>query len=72
MRNATKKASVAIPAPKILAINTSRKKPRMRETKVMLLIVASALSRFMGMYINLVCLLSAFEIDKETKFIFAL
>ena len=45
--NATKNASVAMPAPNTRAITASRTKPRMRETSVMLLTVASALSRFM-------------------------
>ncbi len=47
MRKATKKASVARPAPNSLAITTSRMNPRMRDTSVMLLTVASAFSRFM-------------------------
>src|SRR5260221_11911397 len=47
MRNATKNASVARPAPNSLAIRTSRTNPRMRDTSVMLLTVASAFSKFM-------------------------
>jgi len=47
MRKATKNASVATPAPNSLAISTSLMNPRMRDTSVMLLTVASALSRFM-------------------------
>ena len=47
MRKATKNASVAAPAPNSLAITTSRTNPRTRDTSVMLLTVASALSRFM-------------------------
>jgi hypothetical protein len=47
MRKATKKASVARPAPNSLAIRTSRTNPRMRDTSVKLLTVASAFSRFM-------------------------
>lgn len=46
MRNATKNASVATPAPNILAMIRSRTNPRMRETSVMLLTVASTLRRF--------------------------
>jgi len=44
---ATKKASVMRPAPKARAIRRSRMKPVMRESRVKLLMVASALSRFM-------------------------
>jgi hypothetical protein len=44
---ATKKASVAKPAPNARAITASRTKPRMRDSSVMLLIVANALSKFM-------------------------
>ncbi len=43
---ATKKASVSIPAPKILAIKLSLTKPKILDTKVMLPTVASALRRF--------------------------
>ena len=46
MRKATKNASVASPAPKILAMKKSRTKPRIRETSVKLLTVARARSRF--------------------------
>ena len=45
---ATKKASVANPAPKARAITKSRTKPRIREMRVIPLTVASARSRFMG------------------------
>src|SRR5690606_15495077 len=45
-RNATKKASVIIPAPKARAMTKSRTKPRMRDRSVMPLTVASARSRF--------------------------
>ena len=48
MRKATKNASVAMPAPNSRAINTSLTNPRMRDTSVMLLTVASALNRFIG------------------------
>jgi fructose/tagatose bisphosphate aldolase len=44
---ATKKASVAMPAPNTLAISTSRAKAKMRDTSVRPLIVASDLSKFM-------------------------
>jgi hypothetical protein len=47
MRKATKNASVATPAPNSRAISTSLMNPRMRDTSVMLITVASALSRFM-------------------------
>jgi hypothetical protein len=43
---ATKKASVTSPAPNTRAMARSRTKPRMRESSVMLLTVASALRRF--------------------------
>jgi hypothetical protein len=52
MRNATKNASVAIPTPKIRAISTSLTNPRMRETSVMPLTVASVLRRFMVEYVT--------------------
>jgi len=42
-----KESVVAMPAPKMRAINTSRTKARMRETSVRLLMAARALSRFM-------------------------
>ena len=48
IRNATKNASVAMPAPNMRAITRSRKKPRTLDTMVMLLTVASALRRFIG------------------------
>ena len=54
IRNATKKASVAMPAPKIRAINISLTNPRIRDTKVMLLTAAKDLSKFMRVYINLI------------------
>src|SRR3569832_2414719 len=44
---ATKKASVSMPAPKTRAMMVSRTNPRMRESRVMLLTAARALSRFM-------------------------
>src|SRR5258706_12960870 len=47
MRKATKKASVASPAPKILAMKKSRTKPSTLETSVKLLTVARARRRFM-------------------------
>src|SRR5687768_13122043 len=50
---ATKKASVTKPAPKTRAITRSRTKPRMREMSVMLLTVATALSRFMACRVTL-------------------
>ena len=43
-----------MPAPKIRAINISLTNPRIRDTKVMLLTAAKVLSKFMGMYINLI------------------
>ena len=46
MRNATKNASVVMPAPKLRAMTVSRTKPRMRDNSVMLLTWASALSKF--------------------------
>ena len=46
-RNATKKASVAIPAPKPWAMTKSRTKPSTRDNKVMPLTVARARRRFM-------------------------
>src|SRR5690348_14492864 len=52
MRKATKNASVAAPAPKTQATSISRTNPRIRETRVMLLTVASALSRFMEGYVT--------------------
>ena len=45
---ATKKASVIIPAPKMRAMTASRTNPRMRESRVMLLTAARALSKFMN------------------------
>src|SRR5471030_82608 len=47
IRKATKNASVASPAPNRRAITASRTKPRMRDTSVMALTVASARRRFM-------------------------
>src|SRR5256885_202435 len=47
MRNATKKASVARPAPKARAMKKSRMKPRMRLTTVRLLTAARARNKFM-------------------------
>ena len=44
--NATKKASVAMPAPNARAIIASRTKPNMRDTIVKLLTFANTLSRF--------------------------
>ncbi|MFC6572744.1 hypothetical protein ACFQDJ_15990 [Pseudomonas brassicacearum] len=44
---AMKKASVAIPAPNIRAINVSRTNPRTRESIVIELTAANDLSRFM-------------------------
>ena len=46
--NATKNASVAMPAPKIRAISVSRTKPSRREINVMPPTVASALSKFIN------------------------
>ena len=46
---ATKKASVAKPAPKVRAMTKSRTKPRMRESSVMPLTVARARRRFMSL-----------------------
>jgi hypothetical protein len=46
IRNATKKASVAIPAPNITAMIVSRTKPVIRDSNVMPLTEAAALSRF--------------------------
>src|SRR5574340_1522027 len=47
-RKATKKASVASPAPKVRAMTKSRTKPRMRDSRVMPLTVARARRRFIG------------------------
>src|SRR5690606_1802056 len=48
MRKATQNASVRGPAPKELAISTSRARPVMRENSVKLLTVAADLSKFIG------------------------
>ena len=48
MRKATKKASVASPAPNTRAMKKSRTSPNTRDNSVMLLMVASARSRFIA------------------------
>ena len=50
--NATKKASVAIPAPKVVAIILSLKKPRILERVVIPLTLASVLDIFIRGYKN--------------------
>ncbi|CSS38474.1 Uncharacterised protein [Shigella sonnei] len=49
---ATKKASVAIPAPKILATIASRAKPSTRENMVIELTAASDFNKFIGVLIQ--------------------